>query len=275
MTSAVSSPPMNVSAKSIILEILSVAPLIHGPSVPVRILVKAADVFEVAENSVRVAIVRLRAEGLVESEERGQYQLGQAALPIDEQVSRWRLLEGQVQAWDGSWLACFTADLSRTDRPALRRRQTALKMAGFRRLRPGLHVRPANLKGDLAFIGPRLRQLGMEDSAVVFRIASLEPAEEARARSLWDKKALRAVYRDMKEQLDASSRRIDQMPLEDAVREAFLVGREAVRWVVLDPLLPDELVAADERRTLVSTLEAYSDRGLDLWRDFLNLEDEG
>ena len=43
---------MNVSAKSIILEILSVAPLIHGPSVPVRILVKAADVFEVAENSV-------------------------------------------------------------------------------------------------------------------------------------------------------------------------------------------------------------------------------
>jgi phenylacetic acid degradation operon negative regulatory protein len=248
---------MNVSAKSIILEILSVAPLIHGPSVPVRILVKAADVFEVAENSVRVAIVRLRAEGLVESEDRGQYQLG------------------QVQAWDGSWLACFTADLSRTDRPALRRRQQALKMAGFRRLRPGLHVRPANLKGDLAFIGPRLRQLGMEDSAVVFRIAGLEPAEESRARGLWDKKALRAVYRDMKEQLEASSRRIDQMGLEDAVREAFLVGREAVRWVVLDPLLPDELVAADERRALVATLEAYSDRGLDLWRDFLNLEDEG
>ena len=266
---------MNVSAKSIILEILSVAPLIHGPSVPVRILVKAADVFDVAENSVRVAIVRLRAEGLVESEDRGYYQLGQAALPIDEQVSRWRLLEGQVQAWDGSWLACFTADLSRTDRPALRRRQQALKMAGFKRLRPGLHVRPANLKGDLAFIGPRLRQLGMEDSAVVFRIATLEPSEDARARGLWDKKALRAVYRDMKDQLEASTKRIDEMQPEDAVREAFLLAREAIRWVVLDPLLPDELVAADERRALIATLSAYTDRALELWRDFLNLDEEG
>ena len=147
-------------------------------------------------------------------------------------------------------------------------------MAGFKRLRPGLHVRPANLKGDLAFMGPRLRQLGMEDSAVVFRIANLEPSEESRARSLWDKKALRAVYRDMKDQLEASTKRIDEMQPEDAVREAFLLAREAIRWIVLDPLLPDELVAADERRALVATLSAYTDRALDLWRDFLNLDEE-
>ena len=52
---------MKVSAKTVILEILSAN---RGP-VPVRHLVRAAGVFGVAENSVRVAIVRLRAEGLV------------------------------------------------------------------------------------------------------------------------------------------------------------------------------------------------------------------
>jgi phenylacetic acid degradation operon negative regulatory protein len=266
---------MNVSAKSIILEILSVAPLIHGPSVPVRILVKAADVFEVAENSVRVAIVRLRAEGLVESEDRGQYQLGQAASPSTSRSRAgacWkaRCRPGTAAGWPAS----------RRTSPA----RTAPRCGGAsRRSRwraSGGCVRGCTCAPPTSRV--TWRSSGRACASWAWRTApwssasrgSSRPKRRAPAR-LWDKKALRAVYRDMKEQLEASSRRIDQMALEDAVREAFLVGREAVRWVVFDPLLPDELVAADERRALVATLEAYSDRGLDLWRDFLNLEDEG
>ena len=80
---------MRVSAKSVIVELLSAGPII-GDSIPVRQLVRAAQAFDIAENSVRVAIVRLRADGIVESSERGHYQLGPAARPVDERVKRWR-----------------------------------------------------------------------------------------------------------------------------------------------------------------------------------------
>ena len=62
---------MNVSAKAVVLEVLSAGESIDKGTLPVRSLVQAASVFDIAENSVRVAIVRLRAEGLLESPGRG------------------------------------------------------------------------------------------------------------------------------------------------------------------------------------------------------------
>ena len=52
-------------------------------------------------------------------------------------------------------------------------------------------------------------------------------------------------------------------------------SKEDLTRVTLAQIIYEEERNGDERRTLVATLEAYSDRGLDLWRDFLNLEDEG
>ena len=58
-----SSDSMRVSAKHVIVELLSAGP-ITGDHMPVRELVRAAQAFGIAENSVRVAIVRLRADGI-------------------------------------------------------------------------------------------------------------------------------------------------------------------------------------------------------------------
>jgi len=256
---------MKVSAKSVILEILSAN---QGP-VPVRHLVRAAAVFDVAENSVRVAIVRLRAEGLVESTERGLYQLGPAAQPVHHRIAAYRHTHERMCAWDGSWIGVFTADLSRTDRPALRRRSQALRLAGFRKLRPGLHIRPKNLTGGLESVRGVLHELGLDPSALLFRITDLAPDEEAAARGLWDVKAMRAVYRDMREQLEESTARMKELTQEEAIREAFLLGREAIRIVVLDPLLPEPLVPAAERDALAQAAARYQDEGIALWREFL------
>lgn len=256
---------MRVSAKSVILEILSAN---RGP-VAVRHLVRAATIFGVAENSVRVAIVRLRAEGLVESTERGVYQLGPAARPVNRQINAYRSIGERMCAWEGDWLAVFTADLSRTDRPALRRRSQSLKLLGFRELRTGLHIRPANLSGGLEGVREKLQQLGLDPSALLFQLNGLSPEDDAVARSLWDAKALLATYRDMQRQLEQSVDRMTEMSPEEAIREAFLLGREAIRILVLDPLLPEPLVPAAERESLAAACAKYQDDGVEHWRGYL------
>src|SRR5512145_1750791 len=111
MTS-MASDSMRVSAKHVIVELLSAGP-ITGDHMPVRELVRAAQAFGIAENSVRVAIVRLRSEGIVESNQRGQYLLGHAARPVNDRVRRWRDVEAQMIPWTGGWLSVYTGHLPR------------------------------------------------------------------------------------------------------------------------------------------------------------------
>ncbi len=264
---------MRVSAKSVIVELLSAHPL-ESDSVPVRQLVRAASVFDIAENSVRVAIVRLRAEGIVDSIERGRYQLGPAARPINDRVTAWRHAADVMRPWDGGWAGVFTAHLPRTDRPALRKRNQALKLLGFRELRPGLFLRPDNLVGGVDSLRSRLLDLGLETDAAAFRVTQLTPEDEVETRGLWDVARMRALYADLVDQLDTSRSAMAKMELTGALRESFLLGREALRQIVLDPLLPEPLVPASERGALIESMRRYDAAGRELWRSFL-LADEG
>jgi phenylacetic acid degradation operon negative regulatory protein len=216
--------------------------------------VQAASVFDIAENSVRVAIVRLRAEGLLESPGRGEYRLGPSAQVV------------------GSWAAVFTADLSRTDRPALRRRLRALRFLGFEELKPGLFLRPNNLTPGIDGIRDELAALGLDPGASVFRMEELNPDQERRARALWDSPGLEQTYAKLHGDMTVSMDRLEGLPLNDSVREAFLLGREGIRHVVLDPLLPEPLVDEDKRSSMVNVLQNYCDKGLNLWARFLEID---
>lgn len=259
---------MRVSAKHLIVGLLSADPT-ETPSVPVRQLVRAASVFDVAENNVRVAIVRLRAEGIVDSTERGHYQIGTSSRPIHELVTSWRTATEAMRPWDGTFAGVFTGHLPRTDRPALRRRIRALRLLGFRELRPGLAVRPDNLLGGVTALRKRLYGLGLESGASVFALKELSPQEDAEARLLWDTARMRALYADIADQLDTSRQAMTDMPLEDALRESFLLGREALRHIVLDPLLPEPLVPAAERAAMIEAMRQYDASGRLRWRPFL------
>lgn len=259
---------MRVSAKHVIVELISAGP-IHDDAVPVRELVRAAQAFGIAENSVRVAIVRLRSDGIVESNQRGQYLLGHAARPVNDRVRRWRDVEGQMVPWGGGWLSVYTGHLPRTDRPALRKRARALKLLGFRELRESMHVRPANLDGSVEEHRARLVRLGLEPQALVARIDAFAPDDEAAARSLWDTEAMRSVYKEVVEQLDTLRNRFATMPIEDLIRESFYVGREAIRFIVLDPLLPEPLVPAAERKALIDSMKQFDTEARGYWRKFM------
>lgn len=263
---------MNVSAKAVILEVLSAGESIDRGTLPVRSLVQAASVFDIAENSVRVAIVRLRAEGLLESPGRGEYRLGPSAQVVNEKIHGWRTVSKRVGQWDGSWVAAFTADLSRTDRPALRRRLRALRYLGFEELKPGLFIRPNNLRPGVDGIRDELVALGLDREASVFRVDRLDPKEERRARALWDSPGLESSYTKLYSELTLARQRLERLPLDDALREVFLLGREGIRHVVLDPLLPDPLIDEQKRSSMVRVLQDYCDKGIDLWAQFLQLD---
>ena len=262
----------NVNAKSVVLEVLSAGLSVYRESLPVKLIVEAASVFGIAENSLRVAIVRLRTEGLIESPKRGAYSLGPAARAVNERVNVWRNTAERVGEWDGSWAGAFTADLSRTDRPALRRRTRALRYLGFEELKPGLFLRPNNLTIGIDGIRAELLSLGLERRASVFRLDSLSVDQERRARSLWDVPSLEKKYAQLHEELQRSLRQLSELPLEESVREAFLLGRKGIREVVLDPLLPSPLIDESKRRVLVDALTDYNANGIALWLRFLGLQ---
>ena len=56
---------------------------------------------------------------------------------------------------------------------------------------------------------------------------------------------------------------------EAAAREAFLLGHEAIRELVFDPLLPDPLVDVRARRAFTETVLAFDAAGQTLWQRFL------
>ncbi|MEM8608632.1 MAG: PaaX family transcriptional regulator [Myxococcota bacterium] len=261
----------NVSAKAVVLEVLSAGQSIDRGTLPVRSLVQAASAFDIAENSVRVAIVRLRAEGLLDSPGRGEYCLGPSAQVVNDKIHGWRTVSERAGQWDGTWIAVFTADLSRTDRPALRRRVRALRYLGFKELRSGLFIRPDNLTPGLDGIRRELTAFGLDPDTMVFRLADLGSAQEETARSLWDSPALESTYAEVHGDLQMSLDRLEEIPLNHSVREAFLLGRKGIRHVVLDPLLPEPLIDEHKRTSMVNVLQQYCDKGLHLWTRFLGL----
>lgn len=257
---------MPPTAKSLILDLLST---LRGAAMPVRALVRAGDVFGIAENGMRVELARLVASGLVERDERGSYRIAEPAEAVQSRVVSWSRIEERMTAWTGGWIGVHTGSLPRSDRRAARRRQRAFDFLGFRELDTGLWIRPDNLRGGIADVRRQLEALGLDGGAIVFALGALDDATEARARKLWDVAALRAGYRALHKELVASERRLEQMPDERAMVETFVLGGRAIRELVLDPLLPEPILPTVERRALVQAMRRYDQVGRERWRPFM------
>ncbi len=259
-----SSAGSRISAKRVVIDLLSTMP--PRLAVSVAALVRGAAVLGIAENSVRVALARLRARGLVESDQRGLYRLSRAAEPVNRQVRSWRSVLEEVVDWDGSWIGVEESALPRADRKAARRRSRALRLLGFEALSPALRVRPNNLRGGVEALRERLAALGYSPRPFVFEIASLDRDADDRARALWDTRTLEADYASIREGLEKSAARIPSLSIGEAMAETFVLGGEAVRSIVLDPLLPEPIVDVDARRALVEAMQRYDRIGRACWK---------
>lgn len=262
---------MAPSPKSFVLDLLST--LKHG-TMPVGALVEAAGIFGIPGNNLRVALARLLAAGQVERDERGRYRLSGGAQPVAKRVTSWRDLEGRTQAWDGAWIGVHgSAGASKAPRTAKRGRVRAVQMLGFRDLRPQLAVRPANLRAPLAEIRRDLQGLGLPRTDLVFELHDLDPGEDQAARSLWDTEALRGLYQRLHRDLASSADHLEELPAEDAMIESFVVGGRAVRELILDPLLPEQICPSHERNALLQAMKEYDRLGRAAWAEFLGRYD--
>ncbi|TBW58584.1 PaaX family transcriptional regulator [Marinobacter halodurans] len=237
----------------------------------VRDAISLCELFGVTSNSTRVALTRLSAEGLIESCGRGQYQLTARAHTLTDDLRRWRTALQRLEAWTGQWVAAHLGGLGRSDKPALRRRKRALEMNGFQELSRDLYIRPDNLRGGVASVRERLYRLGLEGSAPVFLLSHLDDHYVPRARNLWDTTGLEQRYRDTASHLRQWLDQADRLSPEAAARESFVIGDRAIRQIVFDPLLPEQMIDATARQTFVDTLLTFDQTGHAIWRRLYHL----
>jgi phenylacetic acid degradation operon negative regulatory protein len=235
----------------------------------VRFLVAAAEIFDIDSNATRVAITRLLACGLIERDERGAYRTGAAAAPILKRLNSWRTIDKRTREWDGSWLGA-TPDACCCSKDARAASVHALEFTGMREFSTGLWIRPDNLEGGLEALREALLALKLPEGCPMFRIRDFDEVGERRARSLWDADGIRNLYRSLTAELARSAEELPRMDEKRAMAESFLLGGEAIRRIVLDPLLPDAIVATDERDALVRAMIAYDEVGRRCWAPFLS-----
>ncbi|MDI1302690.1 MAG: PaaX family transcriptional regulator C-terminal domain-containing protein [bacterium] len=254
---------MTPNPRHLILKFLLVA---DGEAMTAREAVAACALFGIRENSVRVALVRLAAAGMIEAAGRGSYRLGANATGLADDVSTWRTAESRVRAWSGAWIVVHCGALGRSDRSALGRRDRALQLLGFRELDREFFVRPDNMTGGVAAVRERLFKLGLDPAAAVFLATEFDAARDARARSLWDGRALTKSWRQTRQQLEKWLEHSAALEPDVAARESFLLGSAAIRQLVFDPLLPDPLVDTAQRRAFVDTVLRFDAAGHVIWQ---------
>ncbi len=235
-----------------------------------REAVVACALFGVRESSTRVALARLALAGLVETAGRGTYRLGRNAKELAAHVATWRDAEQRVCEWRGGWIAVHVGALGRRDRVALRARERALQLLGLAEFERGLHIRPANLVGGADSVRARLLALGLEAGAAVFLAQDFDPAREQRARALWDGRDLTRRYRETRRRLDAWLARAGTLAPEVAAREAYVLGNDAIRELVFDPLLPAPLIDAAARSAFVDAVVRFDAAGHAVWQRFFD-----
>lgn len=255
-----------LSATALVLSLLSVAP---RQTVPVQALIAAGRLFGITERGIRVALNRLDAEAKVRKLSRGLYGFAEGAEGIRREVARWIEAEDRAVEWSGAWIAVYTGEVSRTDRKRLRRHEGALRLRGFRALKPDLWIRPDNLRGGVQAVAADLHALGLAEDAIAFVASSFSTSEDPVAKDLWDSASLADAYSRLTDELKCSEERAASLSIDQAMVETLSIGRYVVRHILLDPLLPKALLATDDRYRLVEQMRQYDRLGRRLWQAFL------
>jgi phenylacetic acid degradation operon negative regulatory protein len=172
-----------------------------------------------------------------------------------------------VGEWTGAWIAVHCGALGRVDRAALRRRERALHLLGFRELHRDLLLRPDNLVGGVADVRSRLYKLGLGVEATVFVATSFDPERERRARSLWSGENLTSSYVEWRMRLEKWQARVERLDRMVAARESFELGNDAIRHLLFDPLLPHPLTDVNARRAFVRAVVEFDRAGHEIWRE--------
>jgi phenylacetic acid degradation operon negative regulatory protein len=136
---------------------------------------------------------------------------------------------------------------------------------GFVSIATNLWARPDNLSTGNGQLGNRMNRLGLDEGAILFTSARLSTRESTRCLDQYDLQALTASYKKTVKQLEQSLKTLDELPVEDAMKESFVLGGKAIQVLSKDPLLPDELMDSTDRTKLWLTMVQYDQAGREIW----------
>lgn len=221
------------------------------------------------EQSLRMALTRLVEGAVAANPGRGLYRLSRSGEAMRLEVRKWRNLDDLAKPWSGAWIGVFDAGVPRSDRAALRRHERAMRLRGFRELQAGLWIRPDNLRDSVAALRDQLRALGLHPAALVVGLNDLDDDSRTKATGLWDTATMLATYRALADELLESKARLERLALDTAAAESMVLGRDVIRHINLDPVLPEELMPQRALKNLISTMSDYDQQARQIWRRFM------
>ncbi|MDA1075090.1 MAG: hypothetical protein O3A63_10075 [Proteobacteria bacterium] len=254
-----------ITATDLILALVDSA---VDPALPASYLINVGQLFDLDAGNIRVALTRLVKRKVLAQRDRGHYGLGRRAETLHRANRRWATVEEGLKTWDGDWLAVNLTHLPRRKKTDVRRWGKALQFYGLAQASPGLWLRPANLRIDPQALHDDLVSLagGVMGSAWLYRITDLVPADQIDPASLWDIAGLESAYQIWSERLKSSTKTLQQQDYQGAARETLLVGRAVTRLILIDPLLPEEMIDTQARSRLITAMREYDRIGKRIWR---------
>ena len=253
-----------LTAAELILALMDSA---ANPELKSSYFVTAGRLFNIDPRTMRVALTRLVKNAVLAQVDRGLYGLGPGGGELHSTVRNWVTVEGNLTSWDGGWIAVYVGHLRR-DKAEVRQRERALRLMGFAPADANLWIRPANLKSTLSEVRERLLGLGLSTTAMVVALADLLPKNAIQIDQLWDISTLEQRYRTRIAELSESQRHAAKLTLEGRARETLLLGRAVTRDILIDPLLPKEMLDTELRHRMIEAMRSYDRFGKACWRDY-------
>lgn len=255
-----------ITANELVLDLLA-AYEVH--ELPVSALCKAGSLFEISEQTLRVALTRLVKQGKIMQRERAIYAWNSSGHSLFSVVTNWINKEKDMILWDGSWIGILDNDISKTDKTAYSKHHRAMELYGFKKFKHSLSVRPNNLGGGIEKISKDLIKLGLSPKSLIIIISKLDVQEELKLRSLWNTQYLENSYNVMLKELDQSLIHLEQVSIAEAAKISLIQARKAINQLILDPLLPDELFDPTIRQKLLTLMTIYHNNTRKIWSKFL------
>jgi phenylacetic acid degradation operon negative regulatory protein len=258
--------PRHLTARELVIDFLSNR---YPREMSVQEIAGVGSALGFSEQSLRMALTRLVEQSVAANTGRGRYRLSPSGEAMRDEVRKWRHLDQIAKPWSGAWIGVFDAAIPRSVRAALRRHERAMRLRGFRELQSGLWIRPANLRDSVAELREHLRALGLHSSALVVGLHDFDDDARAKATGLWDTAAMLATYRALAEELIASKSKLERLPLDTAAAESMVLGRDVIRHINLDPVLPEELMPQRALSNLIDVMTDYDQNARQIWRRFM------
>lgn len=204
-------PRSGRSARALLLTILGEFVLPQGRSVWTSTIIDGLARLDIGERNARQAAARLGDDGLLAAERVGRrtrwHLTDRAERLLTEGTRRIYGFAAGSPRWGGRWLVVITS-VPEEERAKRHQIRTRLGFAGFGFLGPGIAISPHVDREDAA--NDVLRELGLDDSAVVFvaETGALVPDAQIIDRA-WDLADLDLRYRSFIDEFERRDARDD------------------------------------------------------------------